>query len=239
MRLLKALALVAVFCLDVHVKADEPNGCWEKPRERCAVKTDAKRVLTGDSIKMTVGASSLIERRDRNTIEVIDGRVYVETTKPYIFNTPYGKAWCADDCKAIFERQLDSFNIKSLAGRWLVKRTGEPQEYAVPVASQTILGEVTDDGHADMEFPQSLPWKSTLKEWAKLYPGTAKQFKPVVEAFRREWKEAVEAISQLQQQAAARTIASYEKSQAEDQAKRQAQEREDAKLRELFREKNP
>ena len=89
-----------------------------------------------------------------------------------------------------------------------------------------------------MEFPQSLPWLSTVKSWAKLYPGNAKQLREEVADFRPAWREAVEAVSHLHAETAERAIASYEAGQAQERARQKAREREDESLRSLFRAKN-
>ena len=71
------------------------------------------------------------------------------------------------------------------------------------------------------------------------YSGTIAELKPTLVKFREAWKDAVENVSEMHQKAAARTIASYEADLARAKAAREAREREDARLRALFREKNP
>jgi len=238
----KILTLACLFFIDVHVKAAEApkKECWGAAIP-CAVQAEGgeKRLLTANDLKISLAPAALLEQRDEKTMELVQGSFYVETSRPVVFKTPYGRVWCNDDCTGLFVRTDESFNIKSLQGHWLVQRNGENTTYQVPTALQVTLGAVGEDGHALMEFPQSLPWLSTIKQWGDLYPGTLKELKPTLVKFRETWKEAVENVSELQQKAAARTIASYEEGLAREKAAHDAREREDARLRALFREKNP
>lgn len=237
---LRWLSLVFMFCIDVHVKADALKECWGKEIP-CAVQASQnKRVITAQDLRVTLGANALLEHRDEKTIQLIGGDFYVETSKSVIFGSPDAKVWCeGESCKALFSRSAESLNIKSLEGRWLVERKGEKSLYTVPAGLQVTIGEVTSSGQAEMEFPQSLPWAPTVKEWVGLYPGTMSELKPSLTKFREVWKSAVESVSQTHQQAASRTIASFEHSQAKERARIEAREREDLHLREMFRDKNP
>jgi hypothetical protein len=75
-------------------------------------------------------------------------------------------------------------------------------------------------------------------EWSRLYPGPVELFKSEVTRFRSEWKTAVESASKVFEQTAARAVASYEEGLAKERARRKAEEKEEAALRELFRKKN-
>ncbi|MGZ3723693.1 MAG: hypothetical protein ACXVA9_12210 [Bdellovibrionales bacterium] len=233
------LVLLCIFFLDVHVKAETVSECWGKTIP-CPVQASAsKKVISAGNIKVSIGPHGLLEQRDEKTIQLVSGEFYVETAKPVVFKTPYAKVWCDGECKALFNRETDKLDVKSLEGRWLVQRNGEKTTYAVPEAQQISISEVTEDGRAEMEFPQSLPWAPTVKKWGALYPGTLDELKPTLVKFRETWKQAVESVSEMHSQAASRTIASYENSQAKERARKAAQEREDQRLRAIFREKNP
>jgi hypothetical protein len=236
----RALALICIFFMDVHVRADEKTAsCWGKSLP-CPVQAgDSKKVIEAADLRLSLGAQALLEQRDEKTIQLVSGEFYVETAKPVTFKTPYARIWCVDECKALFVRTNDSIEVKSLEGRWLIERNGEAVTYTVAPGLEITLSEVSDDGHAAMEFPQSLPWSPTVRQWGKLYPGTMKQLKPTLVKFREEWKEAVEKVSEMQEGVVRRTIASYEDEQAKEQSRKAAREREDQRLRALFREKNP
>lgn len=240
---MKRLLLGLLFCLDVRVKAGEVTaeaaGCWGKTIP-CPVQSEgAKTVIEAPSLKIALGPQALLEQRDRQTIQLVSGDFYVETAKDVTFKTPYARIWCEGECKAIFVRTTDKIDIKSLAGQWIIERNGEEQKYTVKAGLQLALSEVGEDGKAAMEFPQSLPWSPTVKQWAALYPGTLDELKPTLVKFREIWREAVGSVSDLHYQAAERNIASYEEEQAKERAAKAAREREDQRLRQLFREKNP
>src|SRR5665213_2103573 len=236
----RALTLILIFFLDVHVKAETaPKSCWGKSIP-CPVQAGAeKQTITAKDLRVALGPAALLEQRDEKTVQMVSGDFYVETSKPVVFKTPYAKIWCDDDCKGLFIRTPESLTVKSLEGHWLVQRNGEKTVYTVPPALQVMVGEVGDDGRALMEFPQSLPWAPTVKQWGALYPGTLAELKPTLVKFREVWKVAVEWSSEMHFAAASRTIASADQAQAKERARKLALEREDQRLRALFREKNP
>jgi hypothetical protein len=186
-----------------------------------------------------MGPHALLDQRDEKTIQLVRGDFYVETATPVVFKTPYARVWCDDDCKAIFSRKEDQIEIKNILGNWVVERNGEKTNYALHAGLRVEVSEVAGDGKALMEFPQSLPWGPTVKQLAELFPGHIKELKPTLVKFREVWKAAVEEASELQQKAAARSIASFEDEQAKERARKALREREDQRLRALFREKNP
>jgi hypothetical protein len=187
---------------------------------------------------MTLAAHSLVEQRDTETIQLIEGDIYVVTSSDTKFKTPYAEIRCADDCKAIFNRKSDQILIKSLGGQWIVKRLGDKQEYALHAGLQVTVSEVGTDGMAQMEFPQGLSWEPTVKEWAKFYSSGYAHFKNDLSAFREVWEAAVEKTSEAQLHNATRSIASHQQAVRSEQARQKAREHEDAELRRLFREKN-
>jgi hypothetical protein len=220
-------------------KARETENCWSK-QIPCAVKSEHSKIrLHAKHLDLVMARGALLEQQTQNTIRLIKGEFYIETSQVVYFKTPYAKIWCEEECKGYFSRTVDQVNVKSLDGEWLIQRTGETTPYVLRVGRQVLIGEVQFDGKAFMEFPQSLPWSSTVNQWATLYPGSLDEFKHVLARFRTEWKGAVEELSDLHQTEAKRTIASHEKQVAEEQARKLAQEREDESLRAIFREKNP
>jgi hypothetical protein len=241
MRLLRLATFGFLFCVDVHVKAQGllAEDCWGKDGQ-CAVQAGAsRRVMSNSTLRIVLAPQALLERRDPETIQLVRGDFYVESSTSVKMQTPFAKVWCVDDCKALFTRAMNGLEVKSLAGRWRVERVGEPTIYALPAGLQLVFGEVSDQGMAQMEFPQSLPWSPTLKQWAALYPDKMSMWKSEVVQFRHVWRDAVEAVSVLHQTAANRAVAAHDKEVALARQKRLAQLREDEGLRELFRSKNP
>lgn len=240
MKWFRVCALIWVFCVDVHVKAEEAHesGCWGN-RVPCAFKAEeARTVLKLQDTVLSLSRHALVQRR-QDSVALVQGEFYIETSKPIHFQSPYGKFWCTDDCKGLVVRNPERINLKNLEGQWHVQRTGEAQEYVLPVGLQVSLGEVNDRGQATMDFPQSVPWNSTVHQWAELFPESFEELKPAIVKFRSNWREAVDAVSELHQHEAQRSIASHEQDLAREKAQRLAREREDQSLRALFREKNP
>ena len=241
MRLLRLGTLCFLFCVDVHVKAQGllAEDCWNKDGQ-CAVQAGAsRRVMSNSTLRIVLAPQALLERRDPGTIQLVRGEFYVESSTAVKLQTPFAKVWCIDECKALFTRAANGLEVKSLAGQWRVERLGEPTIYALAAGLQLVFGEVSDQGMAQMEFPQSLPWAPTLKQWAALYPDKMSVWKGEVQQFRQVWRDAGEAVSVLHQSAANQAVAAHEKEVTMARQKRLAQLHEDEGLRELFRSKNP
>lgn len=233
--------IAALFFIDVRVRAEDSHKeteCWGK-QIPCAVQaTDHKREFKNGDFIFVLAAGSLAQQRDQKTIQLVDGDFYIEIDKPMLFNTPYASVTCASVCKALVSRQISGLTVKALEGDWTVQRLGEKRVYTLGAGLQISIGEVETSGMAQMDFPQSLPWASTVKEWSKLYVGSAELFKSDVTQFRRDWKTAVESAAKVHEEVAARAVASFGEGVAKEQARRKAVEKEDAALRELFRRKN-
>lgn len=241
MKLLRALCLMAVFCLDVHVRADslekhdEKESCWGVSLPCSIYASQGKKVLESEGLRMVLAPGALVEQRTGNLVQLVSGSVYIEISRPLRIGTPYGKFWCPDECTALINRQSGNVKLKSLAGAWIVERLGEKSDYELKPATQVWLSEVSDTGQASMEFPQSLPWDSTVKNWAALFPGEPEEFKQALVKFRKVWKEAVEEVSEVHNRAADRNIASHNQELAEEAKRRQKVEKEQQDLKELFR----
>ena len=238
MSVARALALTLCFFLDVQVHA-ETLKCWKQVTP-CAVSADHEKVtLESSGIKMVLKPGSLIEKTEAGTISIVKGTVLLQAgDSATAYRTPFAKLWCADRCVALVEREAEQMTIKSLGGNWRAQRLGDEQEYAILAGTRVLFTPVTTDGRAGMDFAQSLPWESTVKEWAQLYPDGKDQFIADVGRFREVWSKGVESATDMQEANVGRSIAAYDKAQAQARARRQAQEREDAELRRLFREKN-
>ncbi|HMN69817.1 MAG TPA: hypothetical protein PKC28_14835 [Bdellovibrionales bacterium] len=232
---------LVVFFLDVHVRASEaahpPEECWSQPT--CAVDAGANfKSLENKTSKLRLAPRAIVERRDGDAVQVLAGTVLAEIGRGVSVRTPFAVLSCVDDCVGIVSREESSVRLKALDGRWLVRRLGEKIDYALDAGLQMTISEVGDKGVAEMEFPQSLPWFSTVKEWAGLFAGTPGEFKEVLRSFRERWRAAVDVVSVIHAGEAGRTIASHQAGVEAEKARQRAREREDRRLRELFRRKN-
>ncbi len=248
MKFLRVLVYLALFCVNVRIHAAQKSQDKEKPRDLpacwgkstpCPVQAiDSGRVVEAPGLKIALSQGSLVEGLESSTIQLVSGSFYIETSKPVVFKTPYARFYCEAECKALVDRIETQVTLQNLNGRWLIRRAGEEQEYALAAGLQTMIGEVEQQGQAQMEFPQSLPWLPTVKKWAALYPGSPKELKVEIADFRPVWKGAVEAASRLHGDTAKRAIAAAQSEQAEERARQRARAAEDESLRSLFREKN-
>lgn len=227
--MIRILSLVMLFCLDIRVKAET---------EVYAGRSKKTFTSGGATVIMLPGA--LVENREGQSIHLVKGHFYVELKDSALVRTPFASVACAaGECQALIDRTDDGMIVKALKGEFMVRRLGDSQHYSLTAGARLAINAVNEHGVSDMDFPQALPWDSTVKEWAKFFPGTLKEFKSTLVEFRETWKQTVERMSSLHTNYAQRTLASYEAKVAAEAARRAAQEREDAKYRKMFREKNP
>jgi len=226
--MIRAVFFFLLFCLDIHVKAD-----------MAVASGSSKKTWSGGGMDVVMMPGSLIEQREGEMVNLVKGKFFIEFKHGVSVRTPFAAVLCqSETCMAIIHRAGMEMEVKALKGEFSVRRLGDRAHYNLIAGSRVGLAGVTDEGKADMDFPQSLPWDSTVKEWAKFFPGNMKEFRPVLAEFRADWKRAVEALSGLHTERASREIASHQAALAAAAARAAVQEREDAKLRELFRQKN-
>jgi len=238
----RLVLIAALFFIDVRVRAEnkhEEEPCWGKEIP-CAIQSvDHKQEFkAGDDFTLVLAANSLAQQRDGKNVQLVSGDFYIEIAKPLVFKTPYASFTCEGECKALVRRKAEEVSWKSLGGDWKVKRLGDGKEYTLSGGLQVTIGEVETNGLARMELPQSLPWAPTVLEWSKIYPGTVDLFKSDVTHFREVWRAGVDAAAAMQEQLAARAVASYEDALAKERARQKSIENEEAQLRRLFRQKN-
>lgn len=225
---MRILCLILCFFLDVHVRADE-----------ALVTQNSIRKVSLKEGFIVLNARTLVEPKGK-TLNLVHGQLLVEAGRSTKFTTPFGEAFCDSEelCRALFERTSDKWVIQSLAGNWHFKRSGDNQVYQLHVATQIQLGEVTTDGQAQMELPQSLPWDATVKTWAHLFQGKPEQFKDQVIDFRVHWQAAVEGLSQAQSETTKKAVENHEKELKIQAAARLTETRERALLRRELAERN-
>lgn len=224
-RSVRYLLCFLCFFLDIRVRAGE----------RLMV---GPKSISVNKQSFVIDTSALVERTSADLWRLVRGQLYVDGEGRFQIKTPYAFIHCEGKCRALIERFEASVVTQNLGGDWKIERVGDKRVYSVPVAMQTWVSEVTMSGAAEMDFPQSMPWLSTAKAWARLYPGSSDDFKKELAAFRVSWKAAVESASELDLEIASREIASYQKAQDEKRRRRLVEEKENAELRLLFREKN-
>ncbi len=241
MSLSRGLVIALCFFLDVRVRAaDRPAkhaDCWGKTVPCAIFAAEKKREFKDQDFTFVMAMNSLAERQDESSVRLVDGRFYIEISKPFNFKTPYAIFSCLDSCKALVDRRSDEVQFKAIEGQWKFTRNGEKRDYQIAGGLQISVGEVETTGVARMEFPQGLPWQQTVLEWSKFYAGSVDDFKRDVRRFRADWKRAVENVSDVHLQVAQRVLASHEADLAKERARRKAELKEEAQLRELFRQK--
>ncbi len=228
-RLLRTLILMASFTVQVQVRA----------AAKVARASHSPTEFTFGESKIRLAQGSLIEKRKEHAAHLVKGVVLAQLKGKDVLQTAYAYVRCQSEaCQALVHREKDRVTFGVVEGVLLVHRLGENKDYVLPTAMQVSVGAVMADGYAEMDFPQSLAWDETVQTWARLFEGDLKEFKSTLAEFREVWHESVEAVSHLHEENAMRVIASYDHAVQDQQARQKAQEREDAELRKLFRQKS-
>lgn len=247
-KLIRVLVVFASLCADVQVRASEAahtehgkskaNSCWGVTIP-CRIPADKKHNISESAATIVLKKDSLLEQTETDTVSLIKGRMLIELKSSGLkIKTPFAAFSCEGECSAIFDREPGVIRVRGIVGAWRVNRLGDQIEYALNSGTQVLIGKVDASGKAEMEIPQSLPWDEIAQDWAELFPRSKKEFKSELADFRVNWKMAVEWASRMQLEHAKRSIAAHEAELARERAARAAQEREDAELRRLFRQKN-
>ncbi|MGE4129993.1 MAG: hypothetical protein AB7F86_00055 [Bdellovibrionales bacterium] len=225
---LRFLFLAGLFFLDVHVRASTKVIAAEDAR-KVTVQEDARTVV--------LGRKGLLEQRDEHTWHLVRGTLYAEATADERFETPFMVARCQDRCQILMERHEDAVQVSCLSGTLQVVPVGDIKPSQLEAGLGARFGRVGPDGKSISEIPQSLPWDKTVRSWAVLWPGDLREFKTTLLEFRKTWQDGVERASLLHSSKADRAIASEQERLRRMEVLRGQREREDAKLRALFREK--
>lgn len=225
MNLVKKFMLLACCILDVRIHAQ-------------SVEADHNGFkFTANQTTIVMKKDALMDQREES-IQLIRGEFYVETNEQPKFTTPYASFRCKSTCKALITRTYDQVAWRALQGSWEFVRTGEARKYELGAGARVVVSAVQSDGKAHIEPLQGLPWERTISDWAQLYPGKFPEFKSSVAQFREEWMERVKLISNWNEDESKRLLASHERHLADERARRAAIEREDQRLRQMFRQKN-
>lgn len=236
MRLARLLVLWMVCFSEIHVRASDSK-CSVEHAPCTFVARQAGNELIYRDLKITLSIGTLVELKREGAWRLVEGSAYVVGERASV-ESPFGRYECAKNCKALVDRSESEVSVKALSGAWSVLRLGDGQMYSLSPGHSISLGAVRDNGKARMSFPDSLPWGTVISQWAKLYRGELAEFKVEVSRFREVWREATEVAAALDEDYAKRAIASHEAAIARRQALRRAQEAENAKFRQIFRQKN-
>jgi hypothetical protein len=228
-KLARALALLTLCFLDLHVRAEDPVFNAEAGRRRFTV---------GDA-RLTLARGGLARAEKDHAVRLIRGAALVAGRAGEItIVTPFARGRCEGGCEALFTRDEQSITIESLTEGWSIRRTGEDREYGLGSALRVVVGRVGRDGRAAVSTAETLPWASLIGRWAALYVDGAEAFTARVHAFRPAWDEAVDRMSDEQRSRSVAMIDAADASARRREAARRAEAAEDARVRAEYRARN-
>jgi hypothetical protein len=231
--MIRWLCFVAVFCMDVRVRANEPSERIWKGRER-------PQTLTWSGASFTLGKSSLMTVMGEQDLRLVEGRAWVGVPQDYRFSSPYGSFYCLGDrCEGLLDRNDREFRLRALSGDWAVEPRGEDSRFSVLEGQEVRLSSVRASGRAGLSFPMGLVTSELVADWASVFVGDASALRQRLGELQEHWREAMEQSAQDATTHAMRSLAEHQEQVRLAEQRRQSKAREDAALRELFRQRNP
>ena len=229
------------FSLDAQLKAEAvfvPKNCWGQ-RLPCAVQNESVNPLPLQlsGMRIHLDSKAIVKSTANNEANIARGTLFAKHEGEFKWHTPFGDIFC-NACEVLFQREEKSIEIHSLKGEISVVRKGDDGRYNLPPGFSVRLSMVASDGRADLDFPQATPLRPIAKVWARIYQGSPEEFRNEFKEYVTSWKSAVEAASSMHRQEVDRRLASAEDEKQREHNLRQIRQREDMKLRQLFREKN-
>jgi hypothetical protein len=233
--------LILAFNVDISLKAEAvfvPKNCWgvETP---CAVENLSAKpmVLQLKGMKIHLDKEAVVKATSANEATLARGTLFAKHEENFRWHTPFGDILCKA-CEVLLQRDDKSIEIHALRGNVSVLRKGDDNQYDLPVGYSVLLSAIDVDGRANLDIPQASALRPVAKTWAKVYQGKPEEFRNDFKEYVATWKIAVETSSTMERKEVDRQIASAETDKIRKERAKLARQREDEKLRRLFREKN-
>lgn len=236
----RVLVLVLIFAIDVRLSAETvfyPRNCWGK--DNCAVQNDARTpaALHLKTLSLHMDSQAIVKSISEKEGALTKGTLLARHEGEYRWQTPFGDIVC-DSCEILLQRDDRRVEVHAIKGSVAIVRKGDGSRYDLPPGFSVELSKVEHDGRADLGFPQASPLLLVGKEWAKLHSEDEHEFKKEFGAYVETWQTASDLSSDMQRQAADRSIASSEAEQKRLDVLRERRLKEQQRLRDLFKQKN-
>lgn len=241
---------VLAFIVDVRVRAaeivalpnspevlQEPVGC-EMRASVCAMRTRSgeKHVLAVGETSVVLDANTSVVRLSGGELSLVSGTVWIRGSVPFVVRSEFGSVrsqggefWVTRDR----ERMTASATDQTL----VLEPRGSTVALRIEIGEENWIGRVTGSGVAASGVPCAIPLADHLHRWARLFPGTRREFEAESRKFHASWSRGLASVASYHGELAeARRQALSE--EAETKAQLRAKEEHRSKeLRDMFRRK--
>lgn len=235
MKWLRVFLVLAAFQMEVRVKAhmspeslSEPEGCLSGTGE-CHVKTGTAvlQLKRGGGV-LTVASGTILERKDE-TWKLLQGALRAknaDAVSVYGVLKPSSEAWLIDDGSG-------RLTVRAVAGASrFVLRDG--REIEVPEGFEVWIGGLGAGKRNLHGVPSPIPVEDHLKRLAAMDRLSGDDLRAEMKALKTRWQDRHEAAAALYDGIAKRGLASAEESERKERARRQAQDDEKKKYRQML-----
>jgi hypothetical protein len=259
-RLVRALCFFLSFALEVKIhaggvdghKAEEPSsihkvgsaetvvwplGCdWGK-QKNCAIQNTGPVSFRShvNSSQISFGANS-VARREHGSFELIQGRFLIESFDHSKWKTLYGTIEMQSGQALVFVGRK-SLVVSPLSDQLQVRVVGD-DPVSIPVGYEGEFFGVNAQGKSLVAYPRVANPHKLIPSWARLYQGSENEFRVLIEGYRKVWREQLKTAILWHRGEVERQIASHNQKLEEAKRRRIRREKENARLRQMFRNKN-
>lgn len=249
MKALHVLAFALAFTIDVRVKAEtallpnssevlqDPKGCILQA-SICAVKTrdhEKYKFAVGAST-VVLDANSSVIRLSGNAITLLSGTVWIRGQGPFSVRSEFGVAR-SEDGEFWVARTSGRMTVSATGGALVLEPRGSKVFLRIDSGEENWIGGISRDGVATTGVPQAIPLAEHLRRWARLFPGTKREFEKESRSFHSSWSRGLASVASYHETLAEERRQAVH-AEAEQRAQARAQEEARSKeLRALFRRK--
>jgi hypothetical protein len=240
-RLLHCLLIMAVFVVDVKVRArvvDLPKGCV-KTESPCAVLTvDGvyKKEFPWGVLRSNGGDSYFV--MNQHQVKLIRGHFVIEAHEPVEVVTLLGDMQIRQGHAYLDVRDRE-VHFTNISSRFDYKPLGESKNFDLPKGFSNVLRAISQNGVAESGFPKIAEVRPLVKGWGGLYGRKeVGVFKGQLQQFMQAWTKAQQEIGPWYAETVARAIASEKAEEARQAALKARQRVEAERWKVIFRERN-
>lgn len=243
----RLLLFLFVFTLEVRVRAEvspastsgvllqEPAGCLRelvKAKTSCALGTGraGKVTLKLDSFEAVFDRRTAVIHQTGGDLRFVSGQIWLKTKIPQKIHTEFG-AIDLGPGEFWLDRSAERVRVGVIRGLAKLHPRGSAEVLEVPPGLENWLGTVALNGEARRGLPVSIALKPHFERWARLYPGSFKDFEKEALLFHDGWLEASRYSAEIHKALFERKIASL---QAEHEKKEWARRKSEVRTRELI-----
>ncbi len=252
MKALRLFLFVFMFTVDIRVIAatvrlpesrsllQEPAECLRSSESAvsCAVGTreHEKASLEIGDAKIVLDRSTAVVRLHEDEIRLVTGQIWVKAKSAFSVRTEFGLIK-VEPGEYWFDRDRDKVRVAVVRGLARLHPRGAADELEVTAGLENWLGRVDGSGEARRGIPVAIDFKAHLERWARLYPGSVKDFQEEAQVFRKVWLSASQLASEIHQALFERKVASLRAAHEKEEEARRRYEARTRELLRMFREK--